>query len=238
MPYGVPPDSGRLHCDSAVETRTPMRMTSRSGFAPKRGRPSAQQVKAIDRAILDAARRMVLESGYTALSMDAIAATLGISKGTLYSRHPSKEELLYAVVKDSLERWNAASSLTDPLLPTDLASRLRARLVEIGRTLSKPEVEAYYQLGASIRHRVPEVAALFYESGFMRGVEVIADDIRAAGDADGRRASDPNAAAANLLYTFLGWHKQESAVRVLDEAELVSFAGRAVDFFMLARPAW
>jgi AcrR family transcriptional regulator len=181
---------------------------------------------------------MVLESGYASLAMDTVASTLGISKGTLYARHPSKEELLYAVVKDSLESWSAASSLTDPLLPSDLAPRLRARLVEIGRTLSKPEVEAYYQLGASIRHRVPEVAALFYESGFLRGVEVIADDIRTAAVTDRQEARDPDAAASHLLYTFLGWHMQESAVRELDEADVAAFAGRAVDFFMLARSAW
>lgn len=211
---------------------------SRINFAPKRGRPSAAQVVAIDRAILDTARQLFLDSGYDALAMDGVASTLGISKGTLYARYASKEALMHAVIKDSIESWSAKASLTDPYLPDELVPRLRARLREIARSMANPEAEAYYRLGASIRDKVPEIAELFHEQGFRRGVEVIADDLRAAAARDGTVIRDADAAAAQLMYAFMGWHMQESGIRKLGEADVAAFADRAVEFFMLARSAW
>ena len=55
-------------------------------FQPKKGRPTADQVLAIERAILNAAMERFLADGYNGASMDAIAIAVGVSKGTLYSR--------------------------------------------------------------------------------------------------------------------------------------------------------
>lgn len=213
-------------------------MTTTTNFAPKRGRPSAQQVAAIDRAILDTARRIFLDTGYDMLAMDGVASTLGISKGTLYARYGSKEALMHAVVKDSIASWSVKSSLTDPYLPDELGPRLRARLREFGRSMANPEAHAYYRLGTSIRDKAPEIAALFYEQGFLRGVEVIAQDLRAEAAREGVTIRDADAAAAQLMYTYMGWHVQESSIRRLSDADVVAFADRAVEFFMLSRSAW
>ncbi|HEX3612841.1 MAG TPA: TetR/AcrR family transcriptional regulator [Sporichthyaceae bacterium] len=56
-----------------------------------RGRPRDQ---AIDAAILAAARELVTDGGYAAMSMDAIASRAGVSKPTLYRRWPSRGALL------------------------------------------------------------------------------------------------------------------------------------------------
>lgn len=48
------------------------------------------------RAILDAATAMFAERGYRNTSMDELAATLGIAKGTLYLYFPRKIDLLFA----------------------------------------------------------------------------------------------------------------------------------------------
>jgi Bacterial regulatory proteins, tetR family len=55
-------------------------------FQPKKGRPTADQVLAIERAILNAAMERFLADGYNGASMDAIAIAVGVSKGALYSR--------------------------------------------------------------------------------------------------------------------------------------------------------
>ncbi|WP_179507646.1 TetR/AcrR family transcriptional regulator [Sphingomonas melonis] len=207
-------------------------------FAPRRGRPSAKQVAAIDEAILVTARRMFLEEGFDALAMDAVIAELGISKGTLYSRHPSKEALLSAVIKDSIEDWSSTSSKSDHLLPTELGDRLRERLRSIGRGLTNPEVECYYRLLASVRHRIPEVSLIFYDLGYQRGVEVIAEDIRAAAGRDGIPASDPDGIAGLLLSAVCGWHQQESGIRSPSPTEMEQVADRAVAVFMMSREIW
>jgi AcrR family transcriptional regulator len=54
--------------------------------------------EARNNAILDAAHDLLLQRGYAAMSMDELAAHLGVSKATLYHHYPSKEELALAVV--------------------------------------------------------------------------------------------------------------------------------------------
>lgn len=57
----------------------------------RRGRP---RDPALDRAILEAARTVLAERGFTGASIEAIAHTAGVGKDTLYRRWRSKEELV------------------------------------------------------------------------------------------------------------------------------------------------
>src|ERR1700722_18233744 len=50
--------------------------------------------------IINVAREIFFEQGYSAASMSRIAARLGGSKGTLYNYFKSKEELFEAQVRD------------------------------------------------------------------------------------------------------------------------------------------
>lgn len=55
------------------------------------------------RAIIDAARAVVAEQGIGA-PMSAIAARAGVAVGTLYRHHPTKQDLVGAVVADTVHR--------------------------------------------------------------------------------------------------------------------------------------
>ena len=57
--------------------------------------------------ILDLARRMLVERGYLGLSMDAIAAELEYSKGTIYNHFPCKEEIILALAVQTYEKRTA-----------------------------------------------------------------------------------------------------------------------------------
>ncbi len=77
----------------------------------KRGRP---RDPAVDRAILDAARYVLGQKGYTGTSMDAIARKAGVGKDTLYRRWRSKEELVLRLLKVMSEQNVPAPELDDP----------------------------------------------------------------------------------------------------------------------------
>ncbi len=70
--------------------------------APVRGVPSRtaerqrQQFDERDRAIRDAARRLLLERGLHGFSMDDVAEAIAYSKGTVYQHYDSKEDVLVA----------------------------------------------------------------------------------------------------------------------------------------------
>src|SRR5438067_10651894 len=70
-------------------------------------------------AVLRAARRAFLASGFGAVSMDAIAREAGVSKATVYAHFGSKEELFGAVVADVAEQRFGAFSAFE-LDPQDI----------------------------------------------------------------------------------------------------------------------
>jgi AcrR family transcriptional regulator len=51
-----------------------------------------------DESILAATRELLVETGYAALSMEAVAARAGVSKPTLYLRYPGKVPLVFEAV--------------------------------------------------------------------------------------------------------------------------------------------
>jgi AcrR family transcriptional regulator len=55
--------------------------------------------------ILDAARALLSEKGYAAMFMDELAAQVGISKPTLYSHFPTKDEIVVATAVREMERF-------------------------------------------------------------------------------------------------------------------------------------
>src|SRR3954469_3618839 len=56
-----------------------------------RGRPRSTQA---DRAIFQAARRLLEEAGYHGLTVEGVAAAAGVAKTTIYRRYPSKALLV------------------------------------------------------------------------------------------------------------------------------------------------
>lgn len=69
-------------------------------------RPSIKELQRQVRedAILGAAHELIGEQGYADMSMDDLAARLGISKATLYQHFPSKEEVAIRVIVGLMRR--------------------------------------------------------------------------------------------------------------------------------------
>jgi AcrR family transcriptional regulator len=77
--------------------------------------------------ILHVARRMLKERGYLGLSMDAIAAELEYSKGTIYNHFPCKEEIIIAL---AIETMNKRSEMFEKAALH--SGRSRVRMCAIG----------------------------------------------------------------------------------------------------------
>ena len=63
-----------------------------------------QEIAGREAAILRVARRMLKERGYLGISMDAIAAELDYSKGTIYNHFPCKEEIIIALAIETMDK--------------------------------------------------------------------------------------------------------------------------------------
>lgn len=64
----------------------------------------AQAIDATRRAIIEAAREILLKGGYSELSLDAVAAQAGVVRATVYYHFGSKVGLLEAVAADAEHR--------------------------------------------------------------------------------------------------------------------------------------
>lgn len=66
-----------------------------------------KQPEVIRRALLDHAARIVMEQGLASLTVQAVAAAAGVTKGGLFHHFPTKQALVDAVLRDLLDRLDA-----------------------------------------------------------------------------------------------------------------------------------
>lgn len=116
------------------------------------------------RQITDAGRALFLSQGFTRTSMDAITAEAGVSKQTLYAYFPSKDELLIAILAESL---HVLGDQPDGHAPRT-REELRAALVDFGErllgTMLREDSIAILRLLLAEAAHVPELRHRFLEA--------------------------------------------------------------------------
>jgi AcrR family transcriptional regulator len=117
------------------------------------GRPRSGQV---DDAILAAARAELGAHGYARMTVDAVAARAGVSKPTIYLRHPTKADLATAAIASM--RVQPRPAPTDDLR-ADLIAHLR--LLRAG--LERPNGMTMLGTVLAEENDTPELLALFRE---------------------------------------------------------------------------
>ena len=138
------------------------------GDVGRRGRRAAGQDPAKRRQIIEGARRVFIEMGFDAASMNDITRDAGVSKGTIYVYFANKEELFEALIEDErrtifanlLRRAGTqAATVRDTLTAMEWRwlRRLPAAVLKAQRTV------------ISICERMPELGIRFYERGPKRG---------------------------------------------------------------------
>ncbi|HEV2110530.1 MAG TPA: TetR/AcrR family transcriptional regulator [Gammaproteobacteria bacterium] len=114
-------------------------------------------------AILEAARKVFLEIGFGATSMDAIAVAAKVSKQTVYNHFGSKEELFAAMIRSTCDRMVTAFEQAAKSGKPELTLRGIARQV-ISKVLDRDRLSLYRILMAE-GQRFPELGQIFYECG-------------------------------------------------------------------------
>ena len=103
-----------------------------------------QQFDAREEAILDAVNRLLSEKGFDLMTMDDVADSVGVAKGSLYKHFSSKEKLAAAVMTRLLSQtievldgmpgeWRAAKRLEE-ILRWSLQHRMRGGVPHLPST--------------------------------------------------------------------------------------------------------
>ncbi len=134
----------------------------------------------LDRAILDATLELLAEGGYDALTIEAVAASAGVGKATVYRRFPGKEELVISAVASLSEQPEpvVGEGVRDELVTllevirrksdSSLAGKIFPRL--LGASAENPELLARYrqQVLDPRRQRFLDVLSRGVDEGLIR----------------------------------------------------------------------
>jgi AcrR family transcriptional regulator len=125
--------------------------------------------------LLDAAEAVVRDAGAAHLTLDAVAAKAGVSKGGLLYHFPSKQALLAALVARVLARFDAAKTRVQQRLRRERASALKAYvLAGLADGMTPDRISAALvaaaaenpRLGAPVRERLRSRLAEMVAAGF------------------------------------------------------------------------
>ncbi len=129
------------------------------------------------RQILDGARKVFMDLGFDGASMNEIARSAGVSKGTLYVYFADKNRLFEAIVEDeALEQGKVVFNF-DPLRDPETTLR------EFGQAymalLCRPGGGSWIRTVMAIAERMPEVGRRYYANVLEKTINRLADYLRA-----------------------------------------------------------
>jgi len=187
--------------------------------------------------ILHAAHTLFMEQGYGATSMDAIAASAGVSKRTIYSHFESKDGLFSAMMDAACERIGGAD-FSKSVQP-DQTNCPRAFLERYGRgfvsIINSPEGLSVFRIVIHEAARFPDLAAAFYRSGPAEMERDLIAHFEAFTAAGVLQVDDPTHAAWLFISMLKGRPHLERMLAMVDEhtpEELEAHVARIVDDFL------
>jgi AcrR family transcriptional regulator len=159
--------------------------------------PLGEEDSSKRRQILDGARKVFMDLGFDGASMNEIARSAGVSKGTLYVYFADKSRLFEAIVEDeAFEKSKIAYNL-DPKRDVETALR------EFGQTyigsICRPGGGSSIRTVMAIAERMPEVGRQFYENVLAKTINRLAEYLQAHVRANDLAIDDCGLAAAQFL---------------------------------------
>jgi AcrR family transcriptional regulator len=225
-----------------MTTMTGSKKRSGGRLAVRTGRPPRELAGEVDRRILDAARRAILERGLAGASIDEIAAIARAGKPTIYARYSDKEALFAAVVMrevatmvEQFESVVPAGTTIEERLADVAATNLHWALVS--------DTIDMMRVGIAEARRFPELAISVYRMARQRGEDTIRRVLGEVAQSDGPDALSafrPEQLAAtthffvNLVVTPLVLRALFGEKRKSLQAEIGPHVARSVAFFLAA----
>ena len=154
-----------------------------------------QMHQAREDAIIQAVNRLLAEKGFDAMTVDEVAAEVGIAKASLYKHFPSKEDLAAAaMVRVMLRALAFLDSLDTSARPIDLLKAVARWTMEVQLAGEMPSLPSE---NSALR------GALMVNTDYMDGLMQVSDRLGAwieAAQADG--SLNRNLPAIAVLYTL------------------------------------
>jgi AcrR family transcriptional regulator len=158
--------------------------------------------------IREGARKAFLDRGFSGASTDGIAAEAGVSKQTLYAYYPSKEELLFNVLRGLIEAGGpqeglAAASGASLGSKEEVRGALSALAGGLVSALMRPEYVALVRVVIAETPRLPHLGELFRSAVPEMVLGGVADLLRRAREEGAIRQVNADAASRMFVGPLL-----------------------------------
>jgi AcrR family transcriptional regulator len=186
------------------------------------------------RQILDGARRVFLADGFDGASMNDIARTAGVSKGTLYVYFQSKDSLFEALIREEHRRTAERLSMFDENEP-DVGLVLNRFGNALMTSMLKPEHIALVRTVIAAAAKFPAIGRAFFEAGPQFGADRLAAYFARQVEAGTLLIDDIHLAAFQFLESIQGGHLKRMLFCVGEPASQDSVemaVARGVEMFM------
>lgn len=155
-----------------------------------------------------AARRLFLDQGYEAVSIDDVARLAGVARQTVFNRFGTKDAVFRAMVADHWTRWGANAETSAVGHEAPVEEHLRAIARGIVAFQEDPDQIKFQRLIVGEGRRLDWIGPAAYRVGKGPRMQALADHF-ARLDSEGRlRCPNPMVAAwqfVGLVQEFLVW---------------------------------
>jgi AcrR family transcriptional regulator len=166
---------------------------------PGAGRPTREQAEQRHIELLDRALELFLENGFELATIEAIAASVGMTKRTVYARYEDKRALFKAAVQRAIERWIVPIETLQAAETDDLEETLVAiARIRMKNALSPAGLRLQRILNAE-SFRFPEIFTLANEQGTQPTIRYIADLLRRRTATGEVSVEEPEVAASAFM---------------------------------------
>ncbi|MFT3929423.1 MAG: TetR/AcrR family transcriptional regulator [Spongiibacteraceae bacterium] len=171
---------------------------------PSAGRPTREQAEQRHDELLDRALELFLEKGFELATIDAIAASVGMTKRTVYGLYADKTMLFKATIQRAIERWIVPIEKLHAVETDDL----EATLIAVARIrMTNAMSSAGLRLQRIINtesYRFPEIFTLAHEQGSRPTIDYLADLLQRHAQKKTIAVDKPEIAATAFLSMVVG----------------------------------
>lgn len=180
---------------SAAENTT----RSKAARRPGAGRPTRERAQQRHDELLDSALDLFLDKGFEQATIEAIAASVGMTKRTVYARYADKAALFKASVQRAIERLIVPDATLQALETDDFEATLTAvARLRVAQVMTPAGLKLQRIINTE-SYRFPEIFTMAYEQRTRQVVEFLAGLMRREIAAGRVALVDPESAARVFL---------------------------------------
>ena len=177
----------------------------------RRPRPDDPRVQRTRVAVLPAARKLFLQRGYVATTMEDIAVEAGLAKRTLYNNYGDKVTLFEHVIADTVAFADSfveglKREFSSDISKTNVAAKLEDLGVRLALAIIRPEVVALRRMLIGESREFPLIGREYFDRAPGRVLQAIAEGFSRLAHRRVLRGCDFHSAAAQFAYLVAGEH--------------------------------